>query len=72
MQPEGSLCRAAQAGGTLGTLRNVPTLAGPLGSPVAGILLEQRLPKERSFLESKGLGVGLCVSPAGREAEVIC
>ncbi|KAM6052760.1 uncharacterized protein LJ206_016055 isoform 1-T1 [Theristicus caerulescens] len=51
-----------------------PAPAGPAGSPGAGAaaaLLEQRLPEERRFLESKGLGAGAVCEPC-REAEVIC
>lgn len=75
----GGLCRAAQAGGSPSALRGalrgaprgVPTLAGPVGSPGTGALLEQRLPKERRFLESKGLGARAACESC-REAEVIC
>lgn len=69
----GELCSMAQAGSSPSALGGAPVLAGPVGSPGAGAapaLLEQRLPKERSFLESKGLRAGAVCEPCW-EAEVI-
>lgn len=69
----GDLCSMTQAGGSPSALRGAPAPAGPVGSPGAGAapaLLEQRLPKERRFLESKGLRAGAVCEPCW-EAEVI-
>lgn len=49
-----------------------PCPDGSLGSSgAAAALLEQRLPEERRFLESKGLRTGAACEPC-REAEIIC
>lgn len=62
----------AQAGGFPGTPKGAPGPVGPRGSPgAAAALVEQRLPEERRFLASKGLGTG-AVREACWEAEVIC
>lgn len=55
-------CRAAQPGGPLSTPRCAPMQAGSVGSPgAAATLVEQRLPKERRFLQSEGLrAAGVC------------
>lgn len=69
----GNLCSTAQAGSSHSALRGARVPAGPVGSPGAGAapaLLEQRLPKERHFLESKGLRAGAVCEPCW-EAEVI-
>lgn len=64
--------RDAWAGSFPGTPKGAPTPVGPMGSPgaIAG-LLEQRLPEERRFLASKGLGTR-AVWDASWKAEVIC
>lgn len=69
----GDLCGMVQAGSSPSALRGSPMPASPMGSPGAGAapaLLEQRLPKERHFLESKGLRAGAVCEPCW-EAEVI-
>lgn len=64
--------RAARAGSSPGTPRGAPVPTGPLVSPgAAPALLEQRLPEERRFLESKGLRTGAACEPC-REAEITC
>lgn len=66
--------RDARTSSCPGAPKGAPALAGPGDSPGAGAaaaLLEQRLPKERRFLESKGLGARAVCEPC-REAEVIC